>query len=831
MRRKFMFATAVTVCLALALVPAFSAERGVDRTGDRGKKAMKSQSGGELGSLAGTLQDGRIADRARTPIITASGKAAGLLAMAAGQDGKEAVSTLHSILTINLPSSPENDKILAGANTRLAELHAGAAAKQVYYLSAALQFTSDPAGRTRIEQQIEGLGGDIFALGFRPQTAVSQRDPGPDDTCTGATPAAASENMDLTVGDHNWRTVDVPGPDGEFLRIETLCPTPPCSFDFTYDTDLTLWSDCPPTDQIAFNEDKDLGAGDYMSRIDTGCLFPGTYYIEVGGFGDFTAVTDFFLEVEHVGTCAVPSADSYEDDDGRNDGASIGHPTSVPPHANGWGRAKKENQARSIFPGLDVDHAEFELTRNELVSAGTKGQWATFFNGMTASDGLDDPDTVMNLYYQNEYDYGGRCNEPNIGAGFPTSCLTDQDCIDLCGGSFPCDPGTNGAPNTGTVTVPGLGACAPLFTITSAFDGDFVNGHINDFASNDDRNCRNLDGCNPFDGFGSQTDICMPRTQPGSDSASVNGPWIMEVFGFNPSDTFSYEMRVKNEVQCTFEVEPNNDFASQRNDIELGDTIHGIFDFSATYPFQDDDYYAFDVDAPVDGLIETDGYDDAWVDTHLQLIAGPDDGGTFFLLASSEDVGAGFLSAIAFTSLPPASDLLGNTVADADYIINVTSNYANPNFPYTLRTEITGPTLAEAEPNDGPSNANPVNIGDVVDGGIDTPCDFDSYSVTVPQATFITFSTSGTGDTAMELSDAAGNNVLGCDDDSGSGTASSISGCVAAGTYTLTVRPFSGYANFRYEIDFDGTAGCLPTDPPDISGDSANTCSAFDTCP
>ena len=195
-----------------------------------------------------------------------------------------------------------------------------------------------------------------------------------------------------------------------------------------------------------------------------------------------------------------------------------------------------------------------------------------------------------------------------------------------------------------------------------------------------------------------------------------------------------------------------------------------------------------------------------------------------------DDAGAGFLSALVLT-LSPASEYLGNTTADADYFINVTSLYFNTNYYYELGLEVIAPPdVIESEPNDTEATANPVSVGDTIAGAIDVICDYDTYTFTLGADTFVTIRETAGSDAAIQLTDCGGD-VLSCDDDSGPGLLPLIDGCLPAGTYCAQIRAFAAADTFAYELALDGTAGCMATDPPAMSGDNAFTCLDFDICP
>jgi hypothetical protein len=188
--------------------------------------------------------------------------------------------------------------------------------------------------------------------------------------------------------------------------------------------------------------------------------------------------------------------------------------------------------------------------------------------------------------------------------------------------------------------------------------------------------------------------------------------------------------------------------------------------------------------------------------------------------------------------LPPAEELLGNTVADANYFLDVTTAYPNPNFPWTLYTSVepyTASTAAEVEPNDTVDLANDVLLGDTLTASIDPACDYDSFNVSLTEARYVVFKTDG-GDTTMKLTDSAGD-YLGCDDD-GNGLASKIEGCLPAGDYYVQVRAYSSTGTIdAYEFNAVDMGSCVSTDPPTTIFDELYRCdnaqepNEFDTCP
>jgi len=777
---------------------AWTNERTVDRSGDRGKANKGSHPAFEAPQFSPEVMHMPSLQGVTASRASATDKARALLGLAGKQADAQAQATLQQIVRMNLPSSVRADEVRSRAHEEIARFYDAAPAKQVVHLGLALQYTPDLDHRTVIERRILDLGGDPFVAAFRepPTNRYNRRDPGVDDSCLGSVVVTLphSEIMNINpVGDHNWRSFDIPGPDGAFVRIETFTDGAVGSDD----TDLGLWDDCPSNGgtMLAFNEDK---PGEFSSRIDSDCLFPGTYHVEVGGFFDQVTADNFTLEVETNEICIIPRIDDFEPDDEREQAELIGHPTSTPSGVNGWGRSRREIQTRSVFPVGDIDHAEFRLTRNELVRMGTTGQYPTFFNNFSGSDPVENPDTILKLLYENEPDYGGRCNDQ--ATGFLPICFSDAD----------CPPATDPSP------LP-LG-CIPiqLFNVPVEFD-------VNPLAENDDRGGGDL---------GSELLMCLPSTAANSPSLTLQrdgGDWVLEVSPFSSSDFFTYELQVKNEVACHFEQEPNNAFETS-TPIELGQRIAGIYDFVVTNPYADDDLYRFDVEETTVTAFEIFIDDPLLFGAAGKFFVGPDDFGDFFTILD-DDGGEPFGTARTL-SLPPASNLLGNLTADADYYLNVTNDFYNPNYHYELVTTVIAPLATETEPNNSPASAGSLALGQRISAQIDTGCDVDTYRFELEQDTFITLSTPTGGDAAIELvpcNETA--NVLACDDDSAGTMRPLIDGCLEAGSYCATVRAFSAGDTFAYELELEGTTGCRALAPPAMSGDRSFTCLDFQTCP
>jgi len=788
------------ICLALVLTNLTAA--------DRTKSATRAvSSNDDSPSAAFSELTRRVNLQSRSMDTSATSNAEGLLRRAAEQEGAEAISTLMEILSLDLAESAQTEKLLADVYDRLAQLYEGAPTKQVHWYSLAMQYSPDPGERAVLETRIADLGGDAFAFAVTPSSdSATPREVGYDtcDDAIGITLPLATSMSIAFIGDHDWFAFDLAGPDGAFISIATN------QADIYTDTDLILWDGCPGT-ELAFDDD---GGPGFLSLIETGCMAPGTYYVEVGGWLDFVTPQDFDLTIDISGTCWLPAPDAYEPDDDPADATEIGWPTSIPLHANGWGRSKREIQQRSIYPAGDVDFTRFRITGSEMVRMGTAATFPTFFNNFASSDPLDNPDTEIELWYGEEPDYGGYCNNPP--AGFPNFCMTDEDCVGLV-----VDP------------LPGWPDCISFwdFWIFSGVQLPDVWPPVTSIlAHNNDRG--SLDS-------GAELFVCLPRGDEQTPSLTAAEDWMVRVQSHGDLDTFDYQLQVKNEVGCDFELEPNNDFPYATPLAALDNyEIHGIYDFFAFELTPDADLFSFDVDEVTALRFETDGYDSFKVDTALELFAGPDDSGNYFFTGASNDDCVDWLSCLD-VALPPASELLGNISADADYFINVTSWWFNMNYPYTLRVEVVPLPTVEIEPNDSCDAANDVDLGDTMLGAISLTCDYDSFNLSLAENTYVSFETDGSSDTVMALETMAGE-WLACDDDGGPVVGSRIEGCLPPGDYCVRLRPYGYWDLFDYELSFSGTAGCLPTDPPLLIQDGVFRCDGagysgpeeeFNTCP
>jgi hypothetical protein len=865
MRQKIMILTTVGLCLVLVFGAALAAGRGRDTSADRSKRGTTDavSTGVVTDEQSAVLGGGTLMNRVGNS--NGANKARSLLVASFRTDGDEAIALLNQVLSMDIPETPEGDKLLANTYTALATQHSATSTKEAHYLGLALRHTNDPGIRTRIQSQITNLGGDpvAFALNGSTGDATSGRTIGHADMCGSTdnaviTMAAAGDTfsdtgVDIDFSDQDWYTIDVitgdPGA-GLLLHIET------CSDDpggFSDDTDIFLYDACGGT-QIGFGGDGGCNAA-FMSEIDTGCLGEGTYYLDVEGWL-FSLGSAFNIDVNVSATaaCVVPQPDSFEPDDLKADAGPIGHEKPYnKPDAYSGGHAALDIQAHSIFPVGDIDLMSFRLKESAIVEFETANCFPTIFNGFdpACNNGVDQPDTIMSIAYPFHNGLGGLCNQQTYQDSFSIigpACLDDLGCdLDGDGLVFPDDDDL-------IFPIAGFPACLPwsLFGLPER-EGD------NPLAINDDKG----DG-----GFASALTLCLPRTTRNSPESSVedNQPdfsWYVRVVPWGASDSFDYEVFVHSKEKCHYEVEPNDDFGTsasakskrhnENNHITIGETISGIYDFRRTLD-ADLDLFDFDVTEESFLLFATDGYDSNAADTYIELFVGPDGAGDYFTTGVyGEDNGPGWLSEIAVI-LPPSCELLGVECPDPttgkgkkgkakgqhnegpSYWMLVTSNYFNPNFPYDLHSELAVVPLVEGAdfgPDcDGTEAA--AALGDSWVASIFEQCDYDAYKVSLATNTDINFFTAGM-DTTMQLVNCDTGEVLGCDDDSAGSFASAITGCLAGpADYCVRVRGW-GSSSGSYGLELQGTEGCTVSGP--LTSDYGYACAdfpssaGFDTCP
>ena len=120
-------------------------------------------------------------------------------------------------------------------------------------------------------------------------------------------------------------------------------------------------------------------------------------------------------------------------------------------------------------------------------------------------------------------------------------------------------------------------SCIPIYNFT--FGGVQYWWPENPLAWNEDKS---------FADWGSELLVCLPRSDQQTPSLTADGNWILRVMSspyYDPEGIFFYQVQVRNEVQCNFELEPNNG-PFDANPIELGQTYHGFQELSEFFGTQ-----------------------------------------------------------------------------------------------------------------------------------------------------------------------------------------------------------------------------------------------------
>jgi len=826
MKDKLFFAMALVACVALVVAPALAAERTSDRSADRVQRGTdRTPANNDV--ARDTLNDPILAQP--RPMFDPSTDAdlnihrgSQLFDQASGLrengDDNEALRVMSQIAGLAMGDSAEADALRTKVYTTMATLYEGAPAKQVAHLNSALRYAADANTQQFLSDRIASLGGVVlthaaYVGAHTSQVAGIVNDPG-DDTCETALPAVLPievQNISFP-GDANWRFVEVTEFE-QFMFISTHA-TPN-----TLVADTAVWLYAGPCPGALINFDEDSGEG-FMSFILQTNVMPGTYYVEVRGWcpenvgighcedpTNENVVGEYLLEITFPDLPTELPPDGYEPDDTRELANTIGHSTSTPLHANSWGRVKRDIQAHTISSEVDEDWMALTLQTPQMVQFGTKDTWPTFFNGFT-----DIP-----LSVQGRPDgRGGVSQTVHYGV---EPCAGVTDCPASCSGS----------------------ECLPCCFVNGASYQEAVSyGHTMPAALVQDE----------WFGYTTEAEFfaCMPGTKHGNTTQSqVDGvPWMAVVTGGgNPTDVFEYEFKAAPVLDCQWEIEPNGSILAP-NALTVGETIWGFYEFSATVPFADSDWYEFDVDETVVLVIDTQAPSFTASDTYMELWVGPLDEpfepDTYLPTGLTDDNGGTiWMARLDIPGLPPAADLLTAAglppAPDANYRLRVRSRFAIPNYHYALITEATSLPVPEVEPNDfseAGSNWMSINPGQAVDAEVIQACDLDTYRISLVENTYVKIETAaGTlSDTVVEMVDCQDGAVIAniCNDDGGAGLASRLDGCLGVGDHCFRVRGFNGSATGTYEFNATviGT-GCPSMDPPSMVSSGSNLgCSTND---
>jgi len=788
MSRKTIVATALAVCLAIV----FAAISAADRTRSRvGRGAGATARGGGVENIAdtfdprlrqmmapvdieyvggqGALQgiDGTIGDSIEQ-------KATSLIQVSRTLSPEQAQATLRQVLDLGLENAGNEraNRILASAYEELAGYYADSPERQAYLLAQAAGNTADSDMRAELEARVQTLGARDEIV----EIAQVQRNPGlgtadfgSDDSCSGATPVGAPSVTPMSVADpsggfqdRNFLGIVIPAGQGLALEIETTSPN--CSDETScqnvaYDTDMALWQMCDAGfEDMLLQRDLtgDSGLG-WLSKVQTDCLLPDTYFLEVKGqFG--AAPKNFNVEVRVVGTCEVPIPDAFEEDNSNDTASAIGHPSSIPDHATGWrGREKKEIQDHSIFPRNENDNMLIDLSRTEVMELVTQRGVSSMVEGLPDVPSGPDEDSQAFLLYQND-PHGGVCNR--VPLSLTNYCKSSGDCA---------SGGTPAVPTLPTTS------CIPLSQVVFSGEASPRFKTENPLLFNDDSNpaAGNLGSRLAPRAGGSVAQMCVPRTQPGGPSLVQSTPFVLRSRGWRPPfagsvSTLAYDYQAKSQAQApcdSYEIEPNNSFedATQTPDKSVY-LLTGVWEGSETFPAADVDVWGpFNVGPePEEYTIEVfPQIINAFGDSELQLWAGPSDTGDYVMVAADADTGKP--NSRINMILSPPNDVLGNTVAQAGYYIVVSTDPTQPvpNWWYAMRVLTPRVDASDTEPNNFDPQVVEYRGNTIITGEIDAPvasgtsptaiCDFDRYEYTLNEPQFMTFVTSGFTDTVLNL--------------------------------------------------------------------------------
>lgn len=573
-------------------------------------------------------------------------KAAGMLEQAqtlvAEGQSAEAVGVLNKVVGMDLPANRPANKLVADAYKTLGDIYRAEAGgiKAISFYNLALQRLSPELDHDMITN-VRGLVGGLQSA--NPAATITPSAPtildAGDDTCDVAVPVTLpwTEIMSIyPAGDHNFRSFTTTA--NSTVHIETH------STDiYGDDTNLTLWGGCSgstATDFLVFDDD---GGDGFLSLIDSPCLPPGTYYVDVGGFADISTPDDFELEITETSTgCFIPAPDAYEPDDEIGAASKIGFRNNGVGEGNQYGRDNKNIQQHTIYPGLDIDFVKFGLSRANWVRLETSGDM--------------NPDTIEGLSFPDGTLIA--VNDDKAVGDFSSkieACLPEGDWYGVVIGysgvdtfnydwavdvEYPClfEEEPNGAFATANAIEPGepiygIHTYAPVgdndfftFTLdaaslvtleTSGYDIYNVDTTLDLYDSNGVLLASDEDG---GEGYLSKISTMLDP-----------GTYYVNVWSYYGAPTFPYGLTLTLPAPPIPESEPN-DSCGTANAVTVGDTVA-----AAISPAGDYDYFALTV--PADGYVqmETTGISG---DTVLNIYSA--DGSAF--VGCDDDNGDGLFS-------------------------------------------------------------------------------------------------------------------------------------------------------------------------------------------
>ncbi|HXV75923.1 MAG TPA: PPC domain-containing protein [Candidatus Polarisedimenticolaceae bacterium] len=622
----------------------------------------------------------------------------------------DAIELLHRVVAMELPAMRESDKLVAEAYLRLGDVYGDPTRAPlkavVFYGSAIERLSMDDdavvisetlrrissiylsAGDEAASARIEGMLVDIATGNPPAEFGLVPSDPGAttrdagDDTCDMSIAVAVPHAEQMSINpafDENWRDFTLTEP--RVVRIETL------DADTLKDTVLELWDGCPGT-SIDFDDD---GGPGLLSLIESDCLEPGTYYVEVRAFSAGTP-QNFTLSITDEACPTPPLPDQYEPDNEPAQAGKIGFRNNGNGEGNQNGRDNKQIQRHSIFPAPDLDYVYFGLSRNNWVNIetlGVDGGNPDTVIGLTNEGGVlhavnDDRAAgqftsqlraclpagnwfvpILPFFFDDEFDY-------DVLVDVEGSCLFETEPNGQCSLATPI---TLGEVWNGIHAPQGLTFETDWFSFeieetsfvsieTSGYDDFDVDTYLELYNACGGSLLDSDDDGGP--GFTSRIDILL---DPGTYYLLNRLSPIALASGV----TYPYSLTITASEPPLAEIEPNNS-CGQANAVELGDSVE-----ASISPIGD--YDSFLLSVPSEGLIDIETTGGSG-DTVLSIA----DSAGNVQIGCDDDDGEGFFS--KWSCCLPAGDYCvsvkdwGNNSTISSYTINFTDlGSCTPNEP------------------------------------------------------------------------------------------------------------------------------------------------------
>ncbi len=223
-----------------------------------------------------------------------------------------------------------------------------------------------------------------------------------DDTCDLATDVTLPHSEIMSIfpaGDHNWQSFTLS--ESSTVRIETL------SEDQEDDTTLALYGGCSAGDPGGFIDSNDDVDDGFLSRIETDCLDPGTYYVDVGGFADSEMPDDFELKITVVRSCSLRIAVDIK-------------PGSDPNSIN------TKNCKKGVIPVAILGSDTFDVTTVDVTKLKFGPSRASPTHDLTKPSANTKHLEDVNYDYITDLVSHYRCGETGIVSGDTEACLSGE---------------------------------------------------------------------------------------------------------------------------------------------------------------------------------------------------------------------------------------------------------------------------------------------------------------------------------------------------------------------------------------------------------------------